>query len=232
MKNTNNIPLFILCIIVGISILTYVYLKNPKDQQIDSWLIEDINNLIYRAYKKFDIESTQLIHEPLYIIVPEIIDVANTPVLFKIGKDKKIRFTPISITIIFLLKNHLLVYVCILDFISGNILNEKTYEYLYKDIISVETISESAAYNVPKIGIVQLKESEYFKITTSGGTSLKILVNDKKLFDIFIQLYRYKIPYLNKILIDLLFSNKGFFYPVNPEDIVQKIRKVLREKKV
>ncbi|MFN6991954.1 MAG: hypothetical protein ACK4MM_04455 [Fervidobacterium sp.] len=200
-------------ILIGIGIVGLVlYNKGkPADRQMDEWLREDLVNLGKRALNKMNIDDPESIVYSVAITGPRLWDVAGANIFFKKGKDNILRFTPININIVNCLQNHLLAYTCILDFTTGNPLNESTEEYFYKDIVSVSTRTESRTVNSPKIGTIQMNEAETFTLTTSGGTSFSILLRD---------------PTLIKKM-------GGGEIPVGrAEEAVQEIRKILRSKKI
>jgi len=103
-----------------------------------------------------------------------------------------------------------LAYTCVLDFTTGKALNESTDEYFYKDVVSVSTKSESRTVNIPKLGTLQLNTAETFTLTTSGGTSLSVLLRDPTLIE---KMGGGEIP------------------TTRAEKAIQTVRKMLREKK-
>jgi hypothetical protein len=59
------------------------------------------------------------------------------------GKDLKIRWTPHEITVVNFGRDQLFVYTCALDLTTGNAIYERTQEFFYRDIVSVDTASET-----------------------------------------------------------------------------------------
>jgi hypothetical protein len=79
----------------------------------------------------------------------------------------------------------------VFDRITGNPLNEGTEEYFYKDVVSVTTKTESQTVNIVAkglfikqlLGIAQLNSAEKFILTTSGGTSISVVLKDPSLIE-------------------------------------------------
>jgi hypothetical protein len=82
-------------------------------------------------------------------------------------------------------ENQLVTYNSAIDIMTGNSLNETTDEYFYKDVVSVSTETSSATFIDPKNknSVQQLHTAEFFKLTTSGGTSIKVFIKDPKLIE-------------------------------------------------
>lgn len=196
--------------IAGLGIYFYNHGK-PSDQQMDAWLEEDLKILNNKALKKTGIDESELVSESVQVTGPRLWDIAGAEALFKKGKDNVLRFTPIGVSIINFTQNQLLNYTCILDITTGNPLNESTDEYFYKDVVSVSTKSESKTVNIKNLGNIQLNSAETFTLTTSGGTSLSVLLRDPSLIE---KMGGGEIP------------------TTRAEKAIQTVRKMLREKKI
>jgi hypothetical protein len=198
-------------LIVGIGFDIYSYARGkPTDQQMDEWLEEDLKGLEKKALNKMGIDETELVSESVQIIGPRLWDVGGADVFFKRGKDNVLRFTPVDVSIINFTQSQLLVYSCVLDLTTGNVLNESTDEYFYKDVVQVSTKTESRTVNIPKLGTLQLNAAETFTLTTSGGTSLSVVLRDPTLIE---KMGGGEIP------------------TTRAEKAIQTVRKMLREKK-
>jgi len=199
-------------VIAGIGgLLIYSYRHGrPTDQQMDEWLEEDLKALSKRALNKMGIDETELVSEPVQVIGPRLWDVAGAGVFFKRGDDYVLRFSPVGVTIINFTQNQLLAYSCVFDLTTGNVLNETTDEYFYKDVVSVSTKSESRTVTIEKLGTVQLNAAETFTLTTTGGTSLSVVLRDPTLIE---KMGGGEIP------------------TTRAEKAIQTVRKMLREKK-
>lgn len=182
----------------------------PTDKQMDQWLDEDLTALSKKALNKMGTDEKELVSESVQVTGPRLWDTGGANVFFKKGKDNLLRFTPVGVSIINFTQNQLLGYTCVFDFTTGKALNESTDEYFYKDVVSVATKSESKSVNIPKLGTIQLNSAETFILTTSGGTSLSVLLRDPTLIE---KMGGGEIP------------------TTRAEKAIQTVRKMLRDKK-
>ena len=143
----------------------------------------------------------------------------------KKGADGVIRFMPLGVTVINFTQNQLAAYQCALDLMTDNALSESTDEYFYRDVVSVATQSKSLTWDRAAIpsalvkgplkglishGKLQLNAAETFVLTTSGGTSIEVVLQDPQLIK----------------------SAGGGSIPTQmAEKAVQAVSKMLREKK-
>lgn len=205
--------LFIGLLLIGLSILGIIKRKkSPTDSQFDEWINEDLALLQKKALNKTGIDESQLVGAYVPITgFPWSFNLGGSFFSYKKGKDNILRFTPIECTILNFTENQIIVYKCFLDLSTGNSLNESTDEYFYKDVVSVSTKSESKTINLGvKLGTFQTNEAEMFSLTTSGGTSISVLLRDRSLIT---KLGGGEMP-----------TNKA-------EQAIQVVRKMLRDKK-
>lgn len=189
----------------------YSYSANkPTDAQMDQWLEEDLKMLTQKALSKTGTDEAELVSESVQITGPRLWDVAGAPVLFRKGKDNVLRYTPVEVSVIGFTQNQLLGYSCVLDRTTGKALNESTDEYFYRDVVSVATKTESKTKDISGLGRVQMNAAESFTLTTSGGTSLSVLLRD---------------PELIKRM------GGGEIPTTRAEKAIQTVRKMLRDKK-
>lgn len=199
-----------------------------KDQQMDTWLEEDIEHLKPRALTKGDLDPSEIVREPVVVVGPRFRSLGGAFFGFRRGGDRRARFSPVNVTIINFAEHQLVTYQCALDLTTGKALNECIDEYFYNDIVSVATKSETFTYGlqeldnrilsrVPKVtesavnGTVQVNSAQIFSLSTSGGTSVRVVLNDP-------------------VLIDGL---GGGELPVERADqAVTAVKKMLREKKI
>ncbi|MBT9165836.1 MAG: hypothetical protein DDT25_00498 [Chloroflexi bacterium] len=190
--------------------------QKPTDQQMDKWLEEDLQSINKKALDKMGTDESELVGEPVQITGPRLWDVGGADVAYGKGKDGIIRFTPVAVTVINFTQNQLLAYSGVFDFATNKMLNEGTDEYFYKDVVSVSTKSESRSVVIgtgARASTLQLNAAETFTLTTSGGTSIAVLLRDPT-------------------LIEKMAGKKGGEIPVTrAEKAIQTIRKMLREKK-
>jgi hypothetical protein len=198
-------------VLIGIGILGLVDgSKKPSDAQMDSWLEEDLNMLHGKALSKTGTDASELVGEPVMVTGPRVWNVADAHIAFNRGKDNVCRFTPAAVTVLNFTANRLISYSCVLDLTTGNALNESTDEYFYQDVVSVSTKTKSQSIPVPGKETVQLTEAETFELTTSGGTSIEVVLRD---------------PSLIKM------AGGGDIPTTRAEKAIQSVRKMLREKK-
>lgn len=199
-------------LILGTFII-FNWIKQPTDQQMDEYIAEDLLTVTNKSLSKSDVDRSQLVSELLTLTGFRIENAAGAEYNWKKGKDGIARFTPINFTAIIMTENQLVTYNSALDLMTGNSLNETTDEYFYKDVVSVSTETSSATFVDPKNknSVQQLHTAEFFKLTTSGGTSIKVFIKDPKLIEMM---------------------GNSALPGTDAEKAVQSIRKMLREKKV
>jgi len=155
------------------------------------------------------IDESELVGEAVTVTGPRLWDTAGAIIKFRKGKDETIRFSPVNTTVINFTQNQLLIFNCVLDISTGNSLNENTDEYFYRDVVSVSTKTESKTVKIGQED-VQMNSAETFSLTTSGGTSISILLRDPKLAE----------------------RMGGGNIPItHAEKAIQVVRKMLRDKK-
>jgi hypothetical protein len=188
--------------------------KKPDDAQMDAWLDEELKVLHGKALSKTGTDSSELVGEPVMVTGPRFWNVAGAKVAFKKGKDNVLRFTPVGVTVLNFTPNQLIAYSAALDLTTGNTLNESTDEYFYRDVVSVSTKTKSMTVQVSGTdalkGGLQLNAAETFELTTSGGTSIEVVLRDPSLIE---KMGGGEIP------------------TTRAEKAIQTVRKMLREKK-
>jgi hypothetical protein len=212
---------------IGLGIWGIVsYYQKPSDEQMDAWIKEDMKNLQTRALAKTGLDPSEIIAEPVMVYGPRFWNIGGAEVGIKKGNDDIVRFMPIGVTVINFTAHQLVAYQCALDLTTGNALSESTDEYFYRDVVSVSTQSKSQTYTRAEIGKelsegllkglmtdgkLQFNAAEMFILTTSGGTSIEVVLRDPQLIE----------------------SVGGGSIPTEMADkAVQTVRKMLREKKV
>jgi len=183
----------------------------PSDEQMDQWLEEELAALNGKALVKMGADEAELVSESVQVTGPRLWDVGGASVLFRKGKDNVLRFTPVGVSIINFTQNQLLGYTCALDRTTGKALSENTDEYFYKDVVSVATKTDSKTVKIAGMNTpVQMNAAESFTLTTSGGTSLSVLLRDPTLIE---KMGGGEIP------------------TTRAEKAIQTVRKMLRDKK-
>lgn len=185
--------------------------KKPSDAQMDAWMEEDLAMLNQKALAKTGTDASEIVGDPVMVVGPRFWDISNAEVAFKKGKDGVLRFTPVGVSVLNLTENQVIAYECALDCITGSALSEGTDEYYFRDIVSVSTKTKSKNVQVPGTGLLQLNSAEIFELTTSGGTSIEVVLRDPNL-----------VQYM---------GGSGEIPTTRAEKAIQTLRKMLREKK-
>lgn len=212
-------------VLIGIGIWGLVdWNKKPDDAQMDAWLDEDLILLHGKALSKTGTDPSELVGEPVMVTGPRFWNIAGAEGAYKKGKDNVLRFTPVGVTVLNFTPNQLIAYSSALDLMTGNALNESTDEYFYRDVVSVSTKTKSMTVSgtgAIKGGLkgglmgalkggLQLNAAETFELTTSGGTSIEVVLRDPSLIE---KMGGGEIP------------------TTRAEKAIQTVRKMLREKK-
>jgi hypothetical protein len=201
-----------LVLIAGGGFAIYNATQVASDADIDQWTQDDLSKLNKRSLDKMGIDATEVVSEGVIITGPRLSNLGPAKFGYRKGKDNILRFTPVNSTIINFTQSQLLVYRCALDLITGNTVNEATDEYFYRDVVSVQTASETVSVSLPGTEFqgLQCNATETFKLTTSGGTSVSMALRDPSL--------------IQKM-------GGGEMPTTTAERAIQTIRKMLREKK-
>lgn len=183
----------------------------PGDHTIDTWLVDDIEDLKKRSMDRLNIEETELIRDSVVIRGPILWSTHGVPaeeLIWKKGKDERIRFSINSITVVHLTEHRLSSYQCDYNFIRGVPLNERDDEFHYRDVVAVSTRDDSTNYTLPN-GIL-MKQAQLFKLSVSSGDSIQVIVNSS----------------------DLLKFTGGSMLDTGLDSAIKALRKVLGEKKI
>lgn len=184
--------------------------KKPSDSQMDVWLEEDLAALQIKSLSKSGTDQSELVGESVVVTGPRFWNISNAEFAFKKGKDNVARYTPTEVSVINFTADQLLIYTCVLDSITGNPLNESTDEYFYRDVVSVSTKTKSLNVDIKGQGALQLNSAETFELTTSGGTSIEVVL---------------RAPNLTEMM------GGGDVPTTKAEKAIQTVRKMLRERK-
>jgi hypothetical protein len=200
---------------------------SPSDADFDALTGEDIAKVKDWALERTDLAPGETIRDPVVIVGPRFRHLGGAQFGFRRGTDGQARFTPLNVTIINFTEHQLVTYQCALDLITGKPLNERSEEFFYTDVVSVALRSDAFTYEVadldPKIlarvpkladsavnGRIQVAGAEVFSMSTAGGTSIEVVLNDP-------------------VLIEQLGGGRVESVPAG--DAVQAVRRMLRDKK-
>lgn len=202
-----------LSLIVGIFFLLYIlfmYMKSnnlPSDSQMDTWLMEDINEIIKdRPYNKLGISKNEMVAEPLLVVGPIYWNVSGfdiKDIKMKKGEDGFNRYSILVVQVFLFTENYLCSYKCNYNWLKNTYINESTNEFFYKDVVSVKTDTISSAYTL--MNGQKLVHSEAFQLKLSGD-EVTVITNDASL-------------------------NTSSVMTSKAEKAVQSIRAMLRDKK-
>jgi len=186
-------------------------LDAPGDQTVDSWLVDDIDNLKKRSMERLNIDSSELIRDSVVIRGPILWNTNGVPVIdltWKKGKDDRTRFSINAVTIVHLTEHKLSSYQCVYNFLKGVPLNESDDEFHYRDVVAVSTRDDSTNYTLPNGTI--MKQAQFFKLAVSSGDKIEVVVNSS----------------------ELLKFTGGSIVDTGLDTAIKALRKVLGEKKI
>lgn len=186
--------------IVGAGWFLQDWFRRPSDESVDLWTQEDLAKVIPRALERCQLDPGDTIKDPDIITSIRLRSFGKAFFGVRRGRDHLLRFTPIHVVVINYTKHQLVMYQCALDLTTGVPLNERVDEYFYKDIVSVTTASQ--VLTLPRGEVddkifarfpglektmigdnLQLKCAESFILTTSGATSVEVVLRDPALME-------------------------------------------------
>jgi hypothetical protein len=225
----------ILLIVYGLGIILIIigtwkivsWKRRPADRQMDAWIEEDLQSTEKRALERTGLDKSELVSETVLLTGLRFWNIGGAEIGIQKGKDDIIRFTPIGVTVLNFTEHQLIAYQCALDLMTGNSLSESTDEYFYRDVVSLSMKTESLTWDkamlssaglaktplvdLMKHGKLQFNAANMVVLTTSGGTSIEVVLDDPTLIE----------------------SVGGGRIPTEHADkAMQAVRKMLREKKV
>ena len=165
-------------VVVGIILIAVgallIYLRNngPSDSEIDQQCFSMVSDLKERALQKIglDIDDVKEI-EPITFDWYFYKSIGSRCIL-QLGKDNILRSSNYEGVVFFFSANQVYCFTFRFSLINQNETNSSTDEYFYKDIVSASTATDTVTYP-DKSGTKQSMSYEYFKLTTSGGTSIE-----------------------------------------------------------
>ncbi len=167
-----------------------VLARRPSGRQMDEWLNRDLTRLRERAVVKCGLEGLgEATAEPVVLSGP-VFGVEGADFAVRAPRRDIARFTPVGVTILNFREHQIFAYQCALDRLTGNALDETTDEYFYRDVVSVSTRTETLTLGKRDLtrfgrkvlnaksrgGKVQVPGAEVFTLTTSGGTSISVVI--------------------------------------------------------
>jgi hypothetical protein len=169
----------ILGILIGAGIIGYIfYKKEPTDAEIDAWLDEALSKYNRISYNKLEINPDEYGGTPIYIKGPilwSIQGISDDEILWKKGKDGYARFSTYKITIIHFMEQYIGSYAFVYNFVRDVALNEEADEFFYRHITGVAMKESATNYTLPNGE--KLVNSQMFRLSTTGGDGIEVLVN-------------------------------------------------------
>ncbi len=203
--------IFGLLIAIGVFIAYYStksdYENRLSDEQIDEWLLEDIQKHSQIAVEKLGLNPNDLTRKSLIVPGPiywNISGFKEEDIMRNEGKDGFYRYAIWRLQVFVFTENFLGSYQCDYNWLNDTSINESTNEFFYKDVVSVKTDSDSSAYNL--VDGVKIEHAQAFQLNLPGD-SIKVVINH------------------NNLKISSLITNKV-------DQAVQNIRSTIREKKM
>lgn len=173
--------------------------KRSEEQAVDACIEADLSNFKERALLKLGLVNEQIsIITPIKVLGPyygysEVkikrgligqifgffrdLFIHKTRLVFKYGSDDVVRYSLIQAHMFFFSESQIYVYEINYDICSGDIFEESTAEYFYRDIDCVITgektekiISKKKVYN---------KKFEFFRVIVTSGTSTYAISDGK-----------------------------------------------------
>lgn len=166
-------------------------MKKSQEEVVDACIEADLSNFKERALQKLGLVNEQIsIITPIKVLGPyygyselklkrsiftalfrAIIDlfILTTKLIFKYGTDDKVRYSLVQAHMFFFSESQIYVYEISYDICSGDIFEESTAEYFYRDIDCVIT-GEKSEKILSKKKIIN-KKFEYFKVIVTSGSS-------------------------------------------------------------
>lgn len=157
---------------VGVLLIVAKVKGRPTDADIDAAVTSQVSDMKARALRKLGLDEDEVSE-----IAPITFDgYVYSNAKIKKGNDGKYRSSKYQAVMFFFSSNEVHCYTY--DFsIVDNTQRESTDVYFYKDIVSVSTQTEGTEYTVGK-GKSDQFDYEYFKLTTTGGTSISCAVRN------------------------------------------------------
>ena len=142
----------------------------PKatDKQMDDWFEQGKQMVIAEARKRLDIDADDELAD-----APMIDGPADGSYLGP-GTDRVLRFNKHNILLIFLTDHNVATFQCILDLGLGEILQDRTKEFPYKDITNLETQTANQNFHYRNEEKIAIKGLQTLSLYTSGGNVISV----------------------------------------------------------
>ena len=182
----------------------YVWVAKPgvaTDAEVDACTADDRLRVPSRATQRSGMDPDNFVEAPIVFAYGLGFTAAGNG--FKAsrrGADGVRRFTPVGSTVVNMTRNQLLVYQCTIDLTTGNIINEQTKEIFWRDVVSVDTATETRTLSVAQLplrernllvqdgwhivnDVIQFDGEESVSISMTSGQSVKLAFWDGRQAD-------------------------------------------------
>lgn len=147
------------------------------DEEIDRVYREEVSNAIKKGLEKLGLDEDEAKTINPIVISGTYNKKIAKEVMFKKGKDERVRSSNYEVAVLFFSDSQVYSYTYRFS-ITENEKNEETDEYFYKDIVSISTSSTTETVRDSVTGNEDTFNLEYFRLTTSGGTSIQCAIWD------------------------------------------------------
>ncbi len=150
----------------------------PTDDQVSQWFEEDKAFVAQHAHQRLNISGLRLVCRlvPLYGQ-----DVSSD---IQVGDDGIIRFSRYRAVLVAMTESHLSACVVTWNFITGELLEDNTYEYYYRDIVSLTTRTDHRSGNALRSALSQRAKGRYqitqarvFRLEVASGNAVEVVTN-------------------------------------------------------
>ncbi len=185
--SVKTLGLFVGCVICAVGVLELQKIEpryiaqveaaepKPPDAQVQTWIVEGLKKTIAHSQFKLSLgEAESSFRDPLVIVTPLLQAGIGDSSLWKKGEDGVLRFGYYRLIVIRLTDRHLGAYTCDYNFVRNVVLNERTTEYHYQDVVSVATQEDSDPYDLPTGK--KLTTRQEFSLSVASGESIKVAV--------------------------------------------------------
>lgn len=171
-----------LCMIPWLSKLLRLSPSSPSAIEIGEWLNEDVSSLKQHALSTLGLVEDELESDLLTVVGPVMWDTGGVPeseLVFREVDSGNAFFGVYNIAFIALAEQRLAAFNCLFRFISSEVVQSKSCEFQYSDIVSVSTTEEASSLRTP-LGTA-LPTVQRFRISTRNGESLSTTINTPEL---------------------------------------------------
>lgn len=165
--------------------LTEELVTQPKKAPINTWLNEDMKAATERALHKLGLTEQELVRDPMIIYGPLFWSTYGIPddelVTVKLT-DGSILFSCYQLVVVCLSAERIATYSANFNFLRNVFLNEKSVEYLYRDIVSVSTEEKSTNYNLPNGKT--MRRAQIFRLAVPSGDNIEVVINSPEIRDL------------------------------------------------